>query len=174
MIYVTMLCKHMTYMNKKSCYYLFAVTEMFILVFLDQISKYAAVVHLKNREGISVIPDIFELYYLENLGAAWGILENARYFFLITAVILVGLIFWYYRKLPEERHWNLCRFFVVMLAAGAVGNAIDRFVHGYVIDFLYFSVINFPVFNVADCYVTVSIVLLLFFYRKEVYEWIRN
>ena len=73
-----------------------------------------------------------------------------------------------------ERHWNLSRFLMIMLASGAVGNAIDRFVHGYVIDFLYFSAINFPVFNVADCYVTISIALFLFFYRKEVYEWIRN
>lgn len=161
-------------MNKKSHYYLFAVAEMFLFVLLDQISKYAAVLYLKNREGVTIIPDIFELYYLENRGAAWGILENARFFFLITAVILVSLIFWYYRKVPSGQHWNLCRFLMIMLASGAVGNAIDRFVHGYVIDFLYFSAINFPVFNVADCYVTVSIVLFLFFYRKEVYEWIRN
>lgn len=161
-------------MNKTRRKNLFALAELTVLVLLDQLSKYAAVLHLKNQSGISLIPGVFELYYLENRGAAWGLLENARYFFLITAVVLTGLIFYYYRKLPLDCHWNLSRFLMIMLASGAVGNAIDRFVHGYVIDFLYFSAINFPVFNVADCYVTVSIVLFLFFYRKEVYVWIRN
>ena len=161
-------------MNKTKRNYLFALAELAVLVLLDQLSKYAAVLHLKNQPGIPLIPDVFELYYLENRGAAWGILENARYFFLITAVILTGLIFYYYRKLPPDRYWNLSRFLMIMLASGAVGNAIDRFVHGYVIDFLYFSAIDFPIFNVADCYVTISIVLFLVFYRKEVYEWIRN
>lgn len=161
-------------MNTTKRYYLFALAELAVLVMLDQLSKYAAVLHLKNQSGIILIPGIFELYYLENRGAAWGLLENARFFFLITAVILTGLIFYYYRRLPLEHHWNLSRVLMIMLASGAVGNAIDRFVHGYVIDFLYFSAINFPVFNVADCYVTISIALFLFFYRKEVYEWIRN
>ena len=161
-------------MNKTKRYYLFALAELTVLVLLDQLSKYAAVLYLKNQSGIILIPGIFELYYLENRGAAWGLLENARFFFLITAVILTGLIFFYYRKLPLEHPWNLSRFLMLMLASGAVGNAIDRFLHGYVIDFLYFSAINFPVFNVADCYVTLSIALFLFFYRKEVYEWIRN
>lgn len=161
-------------MNKTTRNNLFSLAELAVLVLLDQLSKYAAVLHLKNQSGITLLPGVFELYYLENRGAAWGLLENARYFFLITAVILTGLIFYYYRKLPLDRHWNLSRFLMVMLASGAVGNAIDRFMYGYVIDFLYFSAINFPVFNVADCYVTVSIVLFLFFYRKEVYEWIRK
>ena len=161
-------------MNKTKRYYLSALAELAVLVLLDQLSKYAAVLYLKNQSDIILIPGVFELYYLENRGAAWGLLENARFFFLITAVILTGLIFFYYRKLPLEHHWNLSRFLMIMLASGAVGNAIDRFLHGYVIDFLYFSAINFPVFNVADCYVTLSIALFLFFYRKEVYEWIRN
>ena len=169
-----MLCKPTAVMNKTTRNHLYALAELAILVLLDQLTKYAAVLHLKNQSGISLIPDVFELYYLENRGAAWGLLENARYFFLVTAVILTGLIFYYYRKLPSDRHWNLCRFLMIMLASGAAGNAIDRFVHGYVIDFLYFSAIHFPVFNVADCYVTVSIVLFLFFYRKEVCDWIRN
>ena len=161
-------------MNKTTRNNLLALAELAVFILLDQLSKYAAVLHLKNQSGITLIPGVFELYYLENRGAAWGLLENARYFFLIVAVILTGLIFYYYRKLPSDRHWNLSRFLMIMLASGAVGNAIDRFMHGYVIDFLYFSAINFPVFNVADCYVTVSIVLFLFFYRKEVCEWIRN
>lgn len=103
-----------------------------------------------------------------------GILENARYFFLFAAVILVGVLFYYYRRIPTEKHWNFCRFLMIMLASGAIGNAIDRFWHGYVIDFLYVSIIDFPVFNVADCYVTLSILLFFVYYRKEVGTWIRS
>ena len=148
--------------------------ELVLLILLDQFTKYLAVHLLKGTKGISLIPGIFEFYYLENLGAAWGILKNARYFFLITALILIGFIIYYYRRLPDDRHWNFCRVLMILLTAGAVGNSIDRLIHGYVVDFLYVSVINFPVFNVADCYVTVSIILFLFYYRREVYEWIRK
>ena len=147
---------------------------MILLVFLDQFTKYMAVHFLKGRGSVSVIPHIFEFFYLENPGAAWGILENARYFFLAAAVILVVLLFIYLRRLPDEKHWHFGRFLVFMLAAGAVGNAIDRFLYGYVIDFFYISAIHFPVFNVADCYVTVSIFLFILYYRKEVCEWIRK
>ena len=157
-----------------SKYQLTSAVELVLLILLDQFTKYLAVHSLKGTKGISLIPGIFEFYYLENLGAAWGILKNARYFFLITALILIGFIIYYYRRLPDDRHWNFCRFLMILLTAGAVGNSIDRLIHGYVIDFLYISAIHFPVFNVADCYVTVSIVLFLFYYRREVYEWIRK
>lgn len=160
--------------KKNRWIYCIGAVELILLILLDQLTKYAAVMCLKGKSSISVLPGIFELYYLENHGAAWGILENARYFFLITAVILVGVIFYYYHRIPLEKHWHFCRFLMMMLASGAIGNAIDRFWHGYVVDFLYVSVIDFPVFNVADCYVTLSILLFLLYYRKEVLTWIRS
>lgn len=147
---------------------------LILFLFLDQFTKYLAVHFLKGTSGFSILPGIFELYYLENLGAAWGILKNARIFFLIITLVLLGFIYYYYRKLPFEKHWRMCRFLMIVLAAGAIGNGIDRLIHGYVVDFLYISAINFPVFNLADCYVTVSIILFLFCYRREVYEWIRK
>lgn len=159
---------------KKLQIYVLGMMELILLIFLDQLSKYAAVSCLKGKISISIFPGIMELYYLENHGAAWGILENARYFFLITALILVGAVFWYYRRIPIEKHWNFCRFLMIMLASGAIGNAIDRFFNGYVVDFLYVSIIDFPVFNVADCYVTLSILLFFIFYRKEVGRWIKS
>lgn len=161
-------------MKTNKHFYLIGMAELVLLIFLDQLTKYAAVTFLKGRRAISILPGIFELYYLENHGAAWGILENARYFFLITAVILVGAIFYYYCRLPQDRRWYVCRFLMMMLASGAIGNAIDRFLHGYVVDFLYVSIIDFPVFNVADCYVTLSILVFLLYYRKEVIAWIKS
>lgn len=158
----------------KKRYYFFGIIQLMLLLCIDQITKYFAVVNLKGKPSIPVLPSVFELFYLENHGAAWGILKNARIFFLIVAVILVCLIIFYYGKLPFTDHWHMCRFLMIMLAAGAAGNAIDRFFHGYVIDFFYLSVIDFPVFNVADCYVTISIALFFIFYRKEVSEWIKK
>ena len=160
--------------KKNKWNYLILAMELIVFILIDQLTKYAAVICLKGQSSISVLPGILELYYLENHGAAWGILENARIFFLITAVILVGVIWYYYRRIPAEKHWNFCRFLMAMLASGAIGNAIDRFWHGYVVDFLYISVINFPVFNVADCYVTLSVLLFFVYYRKEVLTWIRS
>ena len=81
------------------------------------------------------------------------------------------LIAFYYNRLPGGRRYTLMRVVAVLLAAGALGNLIDRMRYSYVVDFLYFKLIDFPVFNVADCYVTVGAVLLavliLFVYKEE-------
>ena len=79
-------------MNKTKRYYLFALAELTVLVLLDQLSKYAAVLYLKNQSGIILIPGIFELYYLENRGAAWGLLENATFPYLVAKYLLFLLI----------------------------------------------------------------------------------
>ena len=143
--------------KKNRRFYFIGLATLFLLILLDQLTKFAAVQFLKGNSSISILPGILELYYLEN-----------------AAVILVGVLFYYYRRIPTEKHWNFCRFLMIMLASGAIGNAIDRFWHGYVIDFLYVSIIDFPVFNVADCYVTLSILLFFVYYRKEVGTWIRS
>ena len=147
---------------------------VFFLIMFDQLTKYLAVSHLKDGSSMVLIPGVFELTYLENRGAAWGMLENFRWLFLIfTAVACGGLAYGYIKSLPSKRYRNF-RILCVFLLSGAIGNAIDRLFHGYVVDFFYFSLIDFPVFNVADCYVTVSIVLFLILYRKEVLAWIRS
>ena len=81
------------------------------------------------------------------------------------------MILYVYIKTPDTPHYRLIRIFSIMLAAGAMGNMYDRFAHRYVIDFLYAKVIDFPIFNVADCYVVVSAVVLAmligFYYQEE-------
>ena len=114
---------------------------------------------------------VFELYYLENRGAAFGILQGQKAVFLICTAVVLVLIAFYYNRLPGGRRYTLMRVVAVLLAAGALGNLIDRMRYSYVVDFLYFKLIDFPVFNVADCYVTVGAVLLavliLFVYKEE-------
>lgn len=145
-----------------------------VLTIIDQLSKYAAAVYLKGKSSIPLIPGVFELTYLENSGAAWGMFENFRWIFLVMTVILSGGIIYVYLKTPQEKSYGFFRILCMVLLSGAFGNAIDRLIHGYVIDFFYISLINFPVFNIADCYVTFSIGLFLIVYRKEVMEWMKK
>ena len=142
-----------------------------ILVIFDQFTKYLAVSHLAGREARVLIPGILELRYLENNGAAFSMLQNQQWFFyILTAVFLIFAI-WLMRKIPQNTsEFNPLLWSLAILCAGAVGNLIDRIMHRYVIDFIYFSVINFPIFNVADIYVTVSVILLIIlvlFHYKE-------
>ena len=133
-----------------------------ILVIFDQFTKYLAVSHLAGREARVLIPGILELRYLENNGAAFSMLQNQQWFFyILTAVFLIFAI-WLMRKIPQNTsEFNPLLWSLAILCAGAVGNLIDRVMHRYVVDFIYFSVINFPIFNVADIYVTVSVILLI-------------
>ena len=97
-------------------------------------------------------------------------MQNKQWFFLIiTLAVLVGLL-WISGKIPEEKHFIPLKACLYFVGAGAVGNMIDRVFRKYVVDFIYFSLINFPVFNVADIYVSVGMVilaLLIFFYYKD-------
>lgn len=101
-------------------------------------------------------------------------MQNKQWFFLIiTLAVLAGLI-WISGKIPEERHFTPLKICLYFVGAGAVGNMIDRIFRKYVVDFVYFSLINFPVFNVADIYVTVAavmlVILILFFYQEEDFD----
>lgn len=142
-----------------------------VLVLADQFTKMLADTYLKNRAGIPLIEGVFELAYVENRGAAFGMLQNQRIFFLVLTVVALVALVYLYSKIPAEKKFYPLSVTVIFLIAGAVGNMIDRTLNGYVIDFLYFKLIDFPVFNVADIYVTVScfvlIFLLLLFYKEE-------
>ena len=147
---------------KKSKKILLDIVIMAILVVLDQASKLWAVSRLKDNGGIDLIHGVLKFYYLPNgnTGAAFGILSGHRLLFLIIAAVVITVIFYVLLKLPENDKYTLLRIMLVLIAAGGVGNMIDRFRLYYVIDFIYFYLINFPIFNVADCYVTVATIVL--------------
>ncbi len=137
----------------------------------DQFTKYLAVSHLKDQAPFVLIDGIFELRYLENRGAAFGMMQDMRYILAAGAVLVCAVILYLYLIMPARRRYIPLRVCAVFLCAGAVGNLIDRIRLGYVIDFFYFRLIDFPIFNVADCYVVAACIvfalLILFYYKEE-------
>lgn len=148
-----------------------------VLSAADQITKAAAESALKSGRTIPIIKDVFELYYLENTGTAWGMFDGGRIFFLILTVIIFAVLVFIIFKMPLRKKYLWMRITIILLGAGAVGNFIDRLFLGYVRDFLYFKVINFPVFNIADCYVTVGLIMfilmILFIYKDSDFDFIK-
>ncbi|MBR5540322.1 MAG: signal peptidase II [Clostridia bacterium] len=133
------------------------------LVSIDQLTKWLAVLCLKNAGITELIPKVLGFAYVENEGAAFGILQGQRFLFLIItgvvmAAILALLLFGKFRK------YRLFNISATLIVAGGLGNFIDRLIHGYVVDFIKVLFFEFPVFNVADCYVVIGSVLLLVFF----------
>ena len=114
---------------------------------------------------------VFELNFLVNRGAAFGILQNHQIFFAVITCIVLCVLVYVYVRIPCVHKYAPFHILLVLLAAGAAGNFLDRVRLGYVIDFFYFKLIDFPIFNVADCYVVVSVILLavliLFVYKDK-------
>lgn len=138
---------------------------------LDQLSKRWALANLGDHEPVPLIPGVLEFLRIENRGAAFGILQGRmEFFYLITAVVAAGIIYVIF-KLPEDRKYMPLLVTLAFLLAGAAGNLIDRAFRKSVVDFIYFKPIDFPVFNVADIYVTCStfalVLLILRFYEDE-------
>ena len=97
-----------------------------ILVIADQLTKHLAVVRLKNQAAYNLINGILEFNYLENRGAAFGVLQNQKYFFVFVALIFIGVIVFVLIKVPTQKKYYSLNILLVMIAAGAVGNMIDR------------------------------------------------
>ena len=129
------------------------------LIAADLLTKLTAS-KLGSREVV-LIPGVLSLSYIENRGAAFGIMQGRQWLLIvISAVIIAAAVVFCIRRIRDTRYRYL-RVLTVFLVAGALGNMIDRIMLGYVRDFIYFKLIDFPVFNVADIYVTVSAVLIL-------------
>ncbi|MBQ8279407.1 MAG: signal peptidase II [Roseburia sp.] len=148
-----------------------------LMVALDQFTKYLAVTYLKDQPDIVLWEGVFELEYLENRGAAFGIMQGQKIFFVIFTSVAMAAIAWFFlKKIPDAKRYRFLDVICVMLFAGGIGNFIDRIRLNYVIDFFYFSLIDFPIFNVADIYVTVAafamILLGMFYYKDEDYDLI--
>lgn len=186
-------------MNKKNNKTLmFSAILTSILIGLDQLTKYCAAIGLKGKPAIPIIQDVFELKYLENTSAAFGmdpisllhnifqfdifqqnpqLYLNVRMgFFYILTFAMILVFIWVFIKVPALKRFIWIDFILIFMTAGAIGNLIDRMVQQYVIDFLYFKLIDFPIFNVADIYVTCSAIILLvlgiFYYKDEDIEMI--
>lgn len=140
------------------------------LVLLDQGTKYLAILYLKGNTGIPLIDQVLTLRYLENRGMAFGLLQNKILFLVLICMVFFAAIIYFFIKTPATVYYRPLLNTAAVVFSGAMGNFIDRVFRRYVVDFIYFSLIDFPTFNVADIYVTCGIaalVFLLFFRYKE-------
>ena len=163
----------------KRKFFIIDVVIAFLGLMLDQFTKYLAVAHLKEQPAVSLIPDVLELRYLENRGAAFGMLQNQKMFFVIMTTIIMIFCLYALWNMPSEKKYYPLHILGGFLMAGALGNFLDRIRLDYVVDFIYFKLIDFPIFNVADIYVTMICVigiLLVFFgkYKDEDFDFLKR
>lgn len=127
-----------------------------IIVVVDQLTKFLL------EDKVIKLASFFWLNYAENVGGAFGLLQGYKWLFIIVAVIVIFLLAFYWRKMPRDRK---LLFGAGFLLGGVVGNLIDRVFRGFVVDFIDFKV--WPVFNVADVFVVVGIILIAWFLFKN-------
>lgn len=143
-----------------------------ISVVLDQITKWLAVVNLKGNESVSIIGEVLHFTYVENRGAAFGMMKDARWIFMIISTVAIAALVFYLVKYKPKSYLAVSA--IGMIVGGGIGNMIDRIWLGYVVDFIYIKIIDFAVFNVADSFVCVGTALLviyiLFFYKEKTEE----
>ena len=129
-----------------------------ICILLDQLSKYFVYASLRFSESIPIIKGLFQFTYCENRGAAFGVLQNQIWLFVLITIIVIGsVLFFMVKKKPKSK---LLVISLTLLTGGAIGNFIDRIFRGFVVDFIETTFIDFPIFNVADCFVVVGAILL--------------
>lgn len=142
------------------------VVYLFIILFevlLDQFSKQIITSYLDLYEKVEIIPSFFNLTYVQNYGAGFSILEGQRFLFILITVVAI-IIFSYMLYKGKNNHF-IYKTSLLLILGGTLGNFFDRIVHTYVIDFLDFVIFgyDFPVFNIADSFLTVGVILLLIY-----------
>ncbi|MCR5773602.1 MAG: signal peptidase II [Lachnospiraceae bacterium] len=157
--------------KKRVLFFLMDIAIIAVLVAIDRFSKIAAEHWLKDKEAVKLISGVFELRYLENRGAAFGMLQDMRMLFIVVGAVFIVAVIYFLIRIPATKKYFLLRACLVLIGAGAIGNLYDRVTLNYVVDFLYFIYIDFPIFNIADIYVTVSaitlVILFVFIYKDE-------
>lgn len=144
-----------------------------VIIALDQASKayFAAWLTTLPNKTYSLIQGVFSLSYVENKGAAFGMLQDKRILFIITTAVVCGVMVYMLIKEHKKMH-TLMRIALTLILAGAVGNFIDRIFIGFVRDMFYLELINFAVFNVADAAISVgatTLILDILFFKGRQY-----
>ena len=133
-----------------------------LIVFFDQSAKFLIVKNFKISQSFPIFNNIFHLTFVKNTGAGFGILKEFNPFLILISLAVIGIIFYYYKKIKENE--ILLQIIVAFVLGGTMGNLIDRINLGYVIDFLDFRI--WPVFNIADSFISIGIIgLIIYFWR---------
>ena len=143
------------------------ILAVLLMIAADQLVKYWAFTSLQAQHTIPLIENVFHLTYVENRGAAFSLFAqfDSRWIFVALAAIITVAIFAVLRKRYIQT--TLGRWSLVLVAAGALGNAIDRVIHGFVVDMFDFRLIHFPVFNVADIFICIGGVLFVIYFMFQ-------
>ena len=130
------------------------------IVAVDQITKFLTVAHIGLHHHVEMLPGVLGLTYVQNTGAAFSSFEGMQWLFAVIFLIFTGLILWEYFKKPQP-FTRLERWCIAAIYGGGLGNMIDRLRYGYVVDMIKTEFMEFPVFNVADCFITCGCIMLL-------------
>jgi len=130
------------------------------LLILDQVVKIIVRQTMTLGQSIPLIPGVFQLTYVENPGAAFGMLANQRFFFIVITVAILGIFFYLYTQLANKK--SVAAVALALSISGAIGNFIDRLFRGTVTDLFDFCLISFPVFNIADICICLGIALIFY------------
>ncbi len=137
--------------------YLTVFSTAFFIVLTDQLTKFLIKSNFQLNESVPIIKNIFHLTYINNFGAGFGILQQQRWILIFISVAVIGTIFYYLGRIKEKE--LLLQVLAGFILGGTMGNLIDRAFYGYVTDFLDFRI--WPVFNLADSFVTIGIAGLI-------------
>ncbi len=147
-----------------------------VLIVFDQFTKKLAVAKLMNQPAFVLIDGVLEFDYLENRGVAFGMFQGQRFMILLVGVVFLAVLSFFMFKMPKGKKYTVLHVILSFVIAGGIGNMIDRFRLEYVIDFISFVLINFPIFNVADCYVVCGVIamciMFLFVFKDEDLEFL--
>ena len=135
------------------------------LLIFDQWTKWWTVTHLALGEQMTFLPPLFNLTYLRNYGAAFSLLQDQHLFFALVTVLVLGVTSYYFYKSEPGKYLTLTGLLLLMV--GGLGNFIDRMRLGYVVDMIDLDFMDFAIFNVADSYLTIGVLILILALWKE-------
>ena len=145
--------------------YLVAIPLLFVF---DQLTKYFTLKFLNEFESVNIIKGFLSFTHVHNTGGPWSIFSDKPYVFVVMTIIIFAIGLIYFKKNKPEHF--LCKASICLIAGGALGNFADRLFRGYVVDMIDVNLFDYPVFNVADCYIVVGSILLcvyVLFFEKE-------
>lgn len=132
-----------------------------VIVLIDQIIKLLIINNLKVNESLTIINNLFYLSYVQNEGSAWNILYVSQWFFIILSLLAIYTIIRYF--LLDVNITKIEAFAYASILGGIIGNLIDRFIHGYIIDYIDILIgsYHYPIFNLADSFIVIGVVIII-------------